>query len=331
MGKFSIGKFVFDGDGDKAEIIGKDGKYRVVRYKDGDRVELHKKWLRPAETEEACPKKGKSDYSDTSWVPKVGDRVRVTTDNNVFCPGTPAGCKGVITSIDGGVVGLDLHHPRAGVISQACTEYRKFLEPITAPITITAGKSYRTRYGRKVGPMERRDYYFASDNGNHYSAGGLCGYQGDVSGKRPGWRVARDLVAEWIEPEKVAVEEARKTPEPWGSKELVTHAPKFKVGDRVVIARNSRGHEWLEKYVGDECIIKAADSGGWSVGNGYWWPESDLDLLTSSPPIGSTVTFVATGRLSAINENGHYQVTFPGLAPAQNSFALPAQYIALAN
>lgn len=118
--------------------------------------------------------------------------------------------------------------------------------------------------------------------------------------------------------------------EPW---ELVTEEPpaappaKFNVGDRVrikgdsdvatVVTRNSEGQMSLkyDAYPG--------------IGN-EWWHDDELEFAPSIRP-GSTVTFTATGRVSAINENGHVQVTFPNLLPGQNSFALPAQYVSLAN
>ena len=113
---------------------------------------------------------------------------------------------------------------------------------------------------------------------------------------------------------------------------------KFKVGDRVVIARNSRGHDWLGKYIGLVSAISAEDgtlsNPGWSLqGHSYWWPSADLDLAPDAPsiPVGATVTFTATGRLSAYTTDGHAQIVFPGLTPGQNSFALPAKFVTLAN
>jgi len=107
---------------------------------------------------------------------------------------------------------------------------------------------------------------------------------------------------------------------------------KFKVGDRVV-------------YVGKHCEITSPERIGWlgtvksvnsdcaevTYDNGEWGNQFFANItLTSAPPIGSQVTITATGRLSAINENGHYQVTFPGLPSGQNSFALPAAHVAAA-
>jgi hypothetical protein len=314
MGKFSIGKFVLDGDDDRGEIIGKDGNFRTVKYPGGDAVRWHKRWLRPADdAAEVCPEKGKSEYSGASkgtWVPKVGDRVRgkqLGEDYNVEAVNSGGT---IDVSCISRVTGETLHYPGNRI---------ELFEPIDPPLTITVGKSYRTRDGRKVGPMEDRTGYFAAD-GYHYNASGLCGYDGVVQGPRPQWRVDRDVVAEWVEATLFIGDEpvAEVT-------SIAVCAPKFKVGDRVREIGYPEATGVVETVRKNEIEIK------WDVGAWGWWPPDDFELVTPTPPIGSTVTFTATGRLSAINENGHYQVTFPGLAPAQNSFALPAQYVTPAN
>lgn len=333
MGKFAIGARVRDDDGDEGRIIDKDGKYCTVEYDSGIYASVKKKWLTPVNTggdtgvdlarAEVC----KSDYSappgagNSEWVPKVGDRVAYKDE---FASGVGTVISGAPEEGFAWTVRPD--DPRAeyfyldGRFGYVTRHFEAdSLTP--APLTITAGKSYRTRDGRKVGPMKREEDYLTA-GGCHYAINGECCYRG-MSKRLPAPNL--DLVAEWVEAEPASVAEAPATPE-----------RKFKVGDRVLIARNSRGHAWLKKYIGREFIISGEcgteDAPGWSFdGCGFWWPEVDLDLATHTPPIGSTVTFTATGRLSAINENGHYQVTFPGLAPAQNSFALPAQYVTPAN
>jgi len=78
---------------------------------------------------------------------------------------------------------------------------------------------------------------------------------------------------------------------------------KFKVGDRVRIVRNNRPNQThLNKEIGKEFTITLADGpndAGWSGDsseNGYWWEESELELAPTLP-IGSIVTFTATGRV----------------------------------
>jgi hypothetical protein len=122
-----------------------------------------------------------------------------------------------------------------------------------------------------------------------------------------------------------------------GSWSLATPAAppaKFKVGDRVVIAGGP--------YLSDEALPGQAGRivfgatlglrGDWQVElkGGLTLGFND-DEIAPSISVGATVTFTATGRLSAYTTDGHAQIVFPGLTPGQNSFALPAKFVALAN
>jgi len=113
--------------------------------------------------------------------------------------------------------------------------------------------------------------------------------------------------------------------------ELATTPAKFKVGDRVVAVQGT-----CLLNVGQQYEILRYEAEGRPVVAVYgevrrFEMSYDDDWFAPTPPIGSQVTITATGRLSAINENGHYQVTFPGLPSGQNSFALPAAHMAAAN
>lgn len=391
MAKYGIGAKVRDVDGDVAEVIGKRKGVRVLRYSggklDGLVVEFPKSSLVPANDQEvALPAdkvlagQGVSENA-CGWVPKVGDRVRFKEAYS----GKTVGDEVVLTEVERAAEESDGY--LVSYEENSCFSRR--LEPVVAPattdaasaLTITAGKFYRTRDGRKVlvrvnvgGEM----FPFSHDNGG----GGFHGLTRD--GKSCVNLDAADLVAEWVEPapavEEVAVAEstamaADEAPKfkdgqkvrcinsSWGStyqagkiyevrKASVGHistvldsvgsttngwgdhnfeaieepaAPpaKFKVGDRVRFLHDD-----------DTATISAVEDGKYRVrwpngeGGSVLWDADDFEHLFN---IGSTVTFTATGRLSAINENGHYQVTFPGLAPARNSFALPADYVSLAN
>lgn len=94
----------------------------------------------------------------------------------------------------------------------------------TATLKIEAGKFYKTRDGRKVGPMERREGYLFHE-GWHYNASGECCYRG-----RSGDCVQKDreIIAEWID-------------EPVAKPSNDNAKPKFKVGDRVKLARSFFG------------------------------------------------------------------------------------------
>lgn len=83
------------------------------------------------------------------------------------------------------------------------------------PLTIHAGRYYKTRDGRKVGPMQNCGYYWRIDgdgegNPGHYTKDGISAFEGILP--RDEVRHVFDLIAEWHD-------------EPAASK--------FKVGDRV--------------------------------------------------------------------------------------------------
>jgi hypothetical protein len=398
MGKFGIGARVRDDGGDDGVIVDKRKGTRLVKY---DYEPFGSIWqykfgltALPSICPELCEKAYSGDgvSANMPWVPKVGDRVRFTTDNpNGGAEYGAAGEDYAIAStisFDGGY-GMQVQIDHAAHLFWPSAPISA-LEPVVAPLTIEAGKFYRTRDGRKVGPMMESDYssewpFQAEGEIDSYRPDGTYGIsEGEVS--------PQDLVAEWVEPEssveEVAVAEATATPDEapkfkdgqkvrcihssWGAAykageiyevrkasvghistvrdsvgsttngwsdvhfELATPAApsaKFKVGDRVVITGNSRGHDWLERDLGKDITIETTfgDGGYAGKGSAWWWPGEDLTLLTDRIPVGATVTFTATGRLSAVNDNGHYQVTFPDLLPGQNSFSLPARYVALAN
>ncbi|MDR6431053.1 hypothetical protein [Brucella pseudogrignonensis] len=129
---------------------------------------------------------------------KVGDRVRVIK-TDLFRQGTRVGDIGFVTMSTEDSVRFDLHHETDGVISQLAIDPWKRIEP--APFKIEAGKYYRTRDGRKVGPMMARNnhsYAFAADIAGDI---GIRIFQKDgVHGSRwIGNEPNLDLIAEWID------------------------------------------------------------------------------------------------------------------------------------
>lgn len=150
-----------------------------------------------------------------AWVPKVGERVYVVYGHGwngegevkdiayqtfviILKSGSRAGSSGGFTLQD--------------------------IEPLLVaapaqPLRIQQGKFYKTRDGRKVGPMSKRSTYLTAE-GWHYNESGECCYQG-MSGETP--RPTRDLIAEWVD-EPVAI----------ANDNVAPAIPKFKAGDRVV-------------------------------------------------------------------------------------------------
>ncbi|WP_065091464.1 hypothetical protein [Rhizobium leucaenae] len=127
-----------------------------------------------------------------AWVPAVGDRVRFVEKY----AHAKVGDEGIITGLwDDGV------EVEANGQMYSCFTGRVEPVEVAAPLTITAGKFYKTRDGRKVGPAERDvDHYYAKDGfvwrvGNStYSDSGACGWIEDV----------KDLIAEWVDEPVVA-------------------------------------------------------------------------------------------------------------------------------
>ncbi|NTG85823.1 nitrile hydratase subunit beta [Agrobacterium rhizogenes] len=158
---------------------------------------------------------------EPKWQPKVGDRVRVV-DNS-----TPGGSPILRYKVGQEYTVTSICKDASGNDAFMLLDHYQYLrlDQITKPtaLTISAGKFYETRDGRKVGPMEKMwDGKFNgrgavvkradgtnTDNPQRYFA------NGSVFMKRSG-EEADELVAEWVDEPAVAPAK-----------------PKFKVGDRV--------------------------------------------------------------------------------------------------
>ncbi len=159
--------------------------------------------------------------SAAKWQPKVGDRVKVTYAHGWNGVGT-------VTSVDGSINVVNMEtgdHSGCTGRFESC-----LLQPAT--IKIEAGKFYRTRDGRKVGPMvasnSRWPFKTNGHNGAYYNADGSCPYFSNL-----------DLIAEWIDepitktvakPHVAAQVDA--IAEEYGPV-TTAQGPKFKAGDKV--------------------------------------------------------------------------------------------------
>jgi len=153
---------------------------------------------------------------------KVGDRVRVIGDKNL-CGDFKGLAVGAITKI---VRGRDDYWTLDGSINGYFYTDKQIEH---APLTIQAGRYYKTRDGRKVGPMRVEHgggvwKWNVSDP--RYIDGMRSAWRADGGFKYSGNSHPADLIAEWVDEPSVAVNDE----------------PKFKVGDRVVVANNNRGH-----------------------------------------------------------------------------------------
>lgn len=138
---------------------------------------------------------------------------------------------------------------------------------IVAPITIEAGKFYKTRDGRKVGPARLDRFNIGSDSTGREAFAVFPDHGDvDVNGK---WLENEgpspyDIVAIWQDEPTVAAP--------------VVGKPKFKVGDRVYDTATQFGDEATVLSVnGNEIEIK------WVGGTTGEWPDTDFELVTVTP------------------------------------------------
>lgn len=238
------------------------------------------------------------------WQPRVGERVRTISGGDIEY----IGVEGVIETDDGATdrnlrVKLDKTIEKWG--DTKIWRSARHLEPVlttTAPeqpatLKIEAGRFYKTRDGRKVGPMiedkwHDRDYgwtvehEFNAEYGKAWRADGT--FHVDRSKKH-----SADLISEWID-------------EPVAKASNDNAKPKFKVGDRVKLARS---------FFGVAKVGATATVGKRGMFSGFVdivWDKNSLhqgqmdggymsdyfDLLPASPPapITAIVALVENGQ-----------------------------------
>lgn len=170
---------------------------------------------------------------------KVGDKVRFTKDNPNG--GSEYGAKGQIVEVMrvfGAAGGLewgpqvDIKHPSFSwhpSASISALEPLPVAELAPAALTIQAGRYYKTRDGRKVGPTWLIDVA----PGWPWTAGGGVTYRDNGMSHVSGEPWSHDLIAEWVD-EPVAQPAQASNDNP---------APAFKVGDRVKFVNGRRSNE----------------------------------------------------------------------------------------
>lgn len=196
---------------------------------------------------------------------KVGDRVRVVRrgdDDGGSFHSAKIGDEFTVTKI--------YDEPETEIHTNVWYFYPHEIEPVDASLTIQAGRFYRTRDGRKVGPM--RKWYHKDidhpwedgDTGDIYSDNGTSDYN-------------EDIVAEWSD-------EPAATPTPTTGFTVPLDAPefggaesKFKVGDKV---------EHIDlKETGTGVIEDVFDNGTvgvrWSSWHGYCTDPVDVLRLVA--------------------------------------------------
>lgn len=210
---------------------------------------------------------------------RVGDRVRVLRDGYGYAE---RGHEGTVAKVDNYNVGVEMDYPFE--VGHGVTGLRwNFFKPdeeleliksiYAQPLTIEAGRFYKTRDGRKVGPMVSganiydKEYPFTVD---HYFAQSGKAWRADGTFDPYHKPHPADLVAEWVEP---AAEQ------------------RFKVGDRVRFR-----DDYNSPARGKEAMVVAVTDFGVRVDKGGRFgvsTEQPKDLCMVSPAKPSSTSIVA--------------------------------------
>lgn len=234
------------------------------------------------------------------WQPKVGDRVRLVKDGK-----STTGAVGKTATlvawdsgqfIDNDEYLLDIDPPLDYQTLAVTPNYTRAkidcFEPLPvaeqpAALKIEAGKFYRTRDGRKVGPMVA----FYDDGRCFASSGTMKGglWNPDGSAWFTGAEDSPVLIAEWVD------EPAAAPATPVAATASNDNAPvalaKFKVGDVVVATRDyadvTKGNRYtiIEVDADDEELpIRVKDD----AGDGWWLDHDAFEIITPAAPASTT-------------------------------------------
>ncbi|MBY3263835.1 hypothetical protein HFO15_19605 [Rhizobium laguerreae] len=233
--------------------------------------------------------------SASAWTPKIGDRVLMKPNSAWACDAT-VGPGTVFPSEKEGYIIVKFDGDNGFPWNVSVDDIEPLPVAAVAPgaLTITAGKFYKTRDGRKVGPIEiSRDGDVAWGNSKAGYATvfvdtGLANYEGEH---------ADDLIAEWVD--EPAVIKAKYVDEPAApakaSNDNETPA-KFKVGDRVRAKETSGGRSIL---IGDEVVLTSVDGDYVKFenprnGRTDGWQAYRFELVTPSTP--AIVALIENGK-----------------------------------
>lgn len=260
---------------------------------------------------------------------KVGDRVRVVKDG--LSTTGAVGMLGTVRDIIEGrpnpfQVEMDkggTYHSVA-VSGSYCWSWFAADAIVPATLTIQAGRYYKTRDGRKVGPM--RDDWNDGEWPFHVTSGILSGNLWDASGKNYlGLEPHTDLIAEWVD--ELATAASTVAVAATAGNDNAAPA-KFKVGDRVRIVTAGMPHK--KGHIGREFTISSQQGTingepawiGYPESRPYRWKSSELELVTSTPaivcliengqPRPSDRPHVHADRTSATKEAGRLAGKHPG-------------------
>ena len=216
---------------------------------------------------------------------KIGDRVRLVEPYARL----DAGAEGFVTGFWEEGVDVEVNG-----VDHGCFYHRVELVPA---FTLEPGKFYRTRDGRKVGPMCDNGDTAWNDDERCLAAGidGSCKLFRVTSGKHLFDDETLDLIAEWVdEPTAPIAALVDAIAEEYGPV-VAASGPKFKVGDRVVALEDSwtsvrKGSIYTVVEVLDEAIrFRKAD------GTIDGWGQKFFALF-SPAPVTAIVALIEDGQ-----------------------------------
>lgn len=283
MGKFKVGQWVraLVGDGKIAagEVgkVAEDSRVPFIDWLGGQRWAYIEEELEP-------------------WTPRVGERVRFTQDN--LDGGGKFGATGDVVVVaakvqDGGMHGRYIrftwpHHDWNPAAPLSCIEPVAAETP-QAKLQIEAGKFYKTRDGRKVGPMvlyrpDKVEWIISRGDGNIWLADGS--HKSDCEGGGLYMSKSGDLVSEWFE--TASNDNAPIAEQP------PAKPAKFKVGDRVLVTGcepqlvDKRGMTGtVHQYSGSRIPVELSD------GKTLYFSEGELTIMNQKQAI---VALIENGK-----------------------------------
>ncbi len=282
MGKFKVGDKVRYHDENVSGIgvvhgLARDGVYLVnVETKDLDWAYYVKNTCREFAERNLTPV--------STWQPKVGDRVRYSGKSTIYSEAKLVGLEGVVTNVGTELATVKWDKEVVSGIRTGGDKYITNFEPI-ATLTIEAGKFYKTRDGRKVGPIvvaqgAGKPWPWKESSGTYYykEDGHSC------PGYAHGHKDEDDLIAEWVdEPAAPLAKASNDNADPT--------KPKFKIGDRVRALVS-----WGDVEEGKIYTVPHIDEDGevWFTpnGDGGWndyLTDNELELVTPAAPANPAI------------------------------------------
>lgn len=246
------------------------------------------------------------------WQPRVGERVRYSGKSAVYSERELVGLEGKVTELNGNLVNVKWDKTIVDGIRTGGAKYIENLEPVLttstpekpATLKIEAGKFYKTRDGRKVGPMARWSY--SVEHPWEQQGGSSVFTKGGDIWRDDGTREydVPPLITEWID-EPVAKPSNDNAKVSGMIQDFVGKTvtfkitqPKFNVGDRVKCLKSypgqfTAGKEYVvaaDHYGREYESVKVKRDDGGSTENG-WLPA----FFKLAPPTNSIVALIENG------------------------------------